>query len=264
MSRQMAVAALLCLTTLPAQANEGQELPPGLAGARLLPGWTDAQGNRIAALELELLPGWKTYWRNPGDSGLPPSFDWEGSQNLDQVTFHWPAPEAIRSGGDLTLGYHDRLILPFTATPAQPDQPITLRASVDLGLCERICVPAFLTLQAPPAGDRPDPRIADALARQPRPAEGQASCEAQPIADGMRLRVNLPVEQAQVAAMEVIGQPDIWVSLAQIRHEFDGAWATADFVPPSGEPFDLDTSQVLITTIGPLGAQQLTGCQPIG
>lgn len=254
MSNKILAPALLCLSALPVLA---QDLPPGLNAARLLPGWTDEQGNRIAALELDLKPGWKTYWRNPGDSGLPPYFDWQGSDNLGEVTFHWPAPEAITSGDDVTLGYHDRLILPFTVTPAQAGQPVGLQATVDLGLCERICVPAHLNLTAAAAGDAPDPQITAAMAKRPRQGRGPVSCAAEPIADGMRLRVDLSGRAANIAAMEVVDQPDIWVSLAEISNDT----AVADFVPPSGQPFDLDTSRVRITLIGDAGAEELTGCQ---
>ena len=67
---------LSLLTALPAAA---QDLPQGLEAARFLPGWTDAEGRRVAALELVLEPGWKTYWRSPGDAGLAPVFDWKGN-----------------------------------------------------------------------------------------------------------------------------------------------------------------------------------------
>ena len=254
MSNKILPVALMCLSALPTLA---QDLPPGLNSARLLPGWTDEQGNRIAALELDMQPGWKTYWRNPGDSGLPPHFDWQGSENLGDVTFHWPAPEAITSGDEVTLGYHDRLILPFTVTPAKAGQPIDLQATVDLGLCERICVPAHLDLTAMAAAKEPDPRITAALDSQPQKGDGPVSCRAEPIEDGVRLRVDLSGRAARVAAMELVGQPEVWVSLAEIS---DGA-AVSDFVPPSGKPFDLRTDQVRITLIGDSGAEELTGCQ---
>ena len=120
---------LSLLTALPAAA---QDLPQGLESARFLPGWTDAEGRRVAALELVLEPGWKTYWRSPGDAGLAPVFDWKGN-NIGKVDFHWPAPEVVVSDGVRTLGYHDRLVLPIEITPAEPGQPIEPRVVVDFG-----------------------------------------------------------------------------------------------------------------------------------
>lgn len=254
------------LISVAAPAALAEPLPPGLKSARLLAGWTDADGNRISALELRLLPGWKTYWRQPGDSGLPPSFDWTGSRNLADVTFHWPAPEAIASGDEVTLGYHDRLVLPFTARPRDPARPVSLDAAIALGLCDNICVPAHLDLNAPQAGPAPDPQIAAALAQVPAAVPGRPACRIDPIRDGMRLDVLLPQAQAgtEVAAMELDGQPDIWVSATTLAMRPEGLRASADFVPPSGAPFDLDAEALRLTLIGPAGAVEMRGCAPQG
>ncbi|MCF3973837.1 protein-disulfide reductase DsbD domain-containing protein [Paracoccus salsus] len=262
MTRIPAIAlGFLALGVLPLSA---QDLPPGLESARLLPGWIDDQGNRIAALELRLAPGWKTYWRSPGDSGLPPSFDWQDSSNLADITLHWPAPEAIRSGDDLTLGYHDLLVLPFTARPADPAQPLRLGTTVDFGLCEKICIPANVALQAPDPGAMPDPQIEAALKTVPRPLAQRPLCRLTGIEDGMRLSALLPQAGAEAAAMEVMGHPDIWVSSPVLQSEGNGTRATADFVAPSAQPFDLDLAEVRITLIGADGAVETQGCDPQG
>lgn len=259
----------LCLLLLATPPATALPVPPGLVSARILPGWTDEDGNRVAAVEIRLEPGWKTYWRNPGDSGLPPSFDWAASRNLAGVTFHWPAPEAILSGSDLALGYHDLLVLPFTARPVDPAHPIELNAALDFGLCENICVPAHVELSAPVVGTTPDSRIEAALAAMPTRSSLRPACRLGEIRDGMRLSVSLPAQAAgdgtaEVAAMEVMGQPEIWVSSATLENEAGGRVATAEFVAPSGAPFKLDPAQVLITLIGPSGAVEMQGCAPQG
>lgn len=245
------------ILALPAIARD---LPPGIESARLLPGWVDDQGNRVSAFELQLEPGWKTYWRKPGDSGLPPSFDWVASQNLAEVTLHWPAPEAIRSGGDVTLGYHDLLVLPFTASPENPDRPMELRTAIEFAVCEKICVPAYLELQAPPPDSMATPEINKALAKQPIASQIIPSCTINDIDDGVRLSVLLPNPSIDLAAMELDGSPEIWVSSAQLQPEVDGTRATADFVPPSGAPFDPDLSRVLTTVLAKDGATEFKGC----
>ncbi|MEL7014329.1 MAG: protein-disulfide reductase DsbD domain-containing protein, partial [Pseudomonadota bacterium] len=60
--------------------------------ARLLTGWRAADGSHIAALQIDLAPGWTTYWRAPGDAGIPPYFDWHASENLSSVDVEWPSP----------------------------------------------------------------------------------------------------------------------------------------------------------------------------
>lgn len=261
MTRPGIALVFLILAAGPALA---EPLPPGLAGARLLPGWVQPDGSRIAAVELDLLPGWKTYWRSPGDSGLPPSFDWGGSSNLADITFHWPAPEAIRSGDSLTMGYHGKLVLPFTATPADPDKPVELQAQMDFGLCDNVCVPAHVVLTSVAPQTTPHPAIQDALDRVPTPTEGGLACKLVEVADGMQVRVTLPDNDITLAALELTSPQDVWVSGTVIEQSENGEIAVADFVPPSGKPFPLDPAQVRLTMIDSSenGAHEILGCTP--
>ncbi|MFN3526096.1 MAG: protein-disulfide reductase DsbD domain-containing protein [Paracoccus sp. (in: a-proteobacteria)] len=259
-------AALLStlLLTLPNTAlpqTGGGDLPLGLVSARLLPGWTDAQGNRVSALELVLEPGWKTYWRSPGDSGLPPSFDWSGSDNLDQITMHWPAPDAINSGGAQELGYHDHLVLPFTASPRQPGEPIGLNGQIDLGLCDNICVPASLDLSAPPVGQGTDSRISAALAEAPQMIDDLPDCRIDDIADGLRVEMALPGPTPELAAIEVEGKPDLWISGAGIKMGSAGPVAVAEMVGPGAAPFPLDPGALRLTVVSAEGAIETLGCR---
>ena len=56
-------------------------------------GWRKESGDHIAALQITLAPGWKTYWRQPGDTGIPPRFDFSGSENLTILDVIYPAPK---------------------------------------------------------------------------------------------------------------------------------------------------------------------------
>jgi DsbC/DsbD-like thiol-disulfide interchange protein len=62
------------------------ESPADMVQIRILPGWSRDDGSHMAALHLILAPGWKTYWRAPGDAGIPPMMDLEGSDNLSDIT----------------------------------------------------------------------------------------------------------------------------------------------------------------------------------
>lgn len=254
MIRILSPLACLVLSALPLAAQPA----PGLADARILPGWTLSDGSRMAAIEFQLEPGWKTYWRNPGDSGLPPVFDWSGSSNLGQITLHWPAPEAISSGGDMTLGYRDRLVLPFTARPAYPARPVGLAVDVDFGLCQEICVPGRVSLRAAAAGDAPDPAILEAMDRVPRPDPLRPVCEIRPIADGMRVTATLP-DPVALAAIELPGS-DVWVSATQIDSGPDRTVISADLIPPDAAPFDLPRDRLVFTALGENGAVEMRGC----
>ena len=81
--------------------------------AQVLPGWRAADGTHMAALHLELADGWKTYWRSPGDVGIPPRFDWRGSRNVAGVEIMWPTPRITVDHGMYTVGYSNQLVLPM-------------------------------------------------------------------------------------------------------------------------------------------------------
>ena len=160
-----------------------QEVPDNVAVGRILEGWRTPQGTQMAAVEIDLLPGWKTYWRSPGEAGIPPHFDWRGSGNLAGVVYHWPSPEVFETSGTRTIGYHGRLVLPVELSPLQADQPIDADATVDFGVCDEICVPVTLSLKATlPVRTTEDPVILSALADGPTRARMPARqrCAAPP------------------------------------------------------------------------------------
>ena len=95
-----------------------------------------------AGIEVRLAPGWKTYWRYPGDSGVPPRFDFSRSDNVKSVAVLWPAPHRFTDESGASIGYKSHLLLPLHVVAADPKRPVTLRLSVDYAICENLCVPA--------------------------------------------------------------------------------------------------------------------------
>jgi suppressor for copper-sensitivity B len=124
-------------------------------------------------LQLRLTPGWHTYWRSPGDAGIPPVVDWKGSENLAGAEIAWPAPVRLPSLGGLeTLGYEDGVVLPIAVRLAQAGAPLHLHAEVDYASCKDICIPyhASLDLALPAGLARPGPEaplLAEARDRVP-------------------------------------------------------------------------------------------------
>ncbi len=111
-----------------------------------------------AALELKIKPGWKTYWRSPGDAGLPPRLNWDASQNLANAKLAYPAPERFELFGLQTFGYSERVLFPIELAILKPSQELALAADVELLVCEKICVPQTLklALQLPTGPTQPD------------------------------------------------------------------------------------------------------------
>jgi DsbC/DsbD-like thiol-disulfide interchange protein len=130
--------------------------------------------NLTGGIEITLKPGWKTYWRTPGDSGIPPRFDFSKSDNVETVTVLWPAPTKFPDGaGGHSIGYAETVILPLKITRKDASAPITLRATVDYAVCEKLCVPvqAGAELKMTITSSPSNARLAAALESVPKPAK---------------------------------------------------------------------------------------------
>ncbi|MGB3316876.1 MAG: protein-disulfide reductase DsbD domain-containing protein [Albidovulum sp.] len=260
-----ALTACAILSTGPVAA---QGLPDNILHAELREGWRTSGGTQMAALHLTLAPGWKTYWRAPGEGGIPPSFDWAGSQNIADVAFHWPKPQVFDLNGMRVIGYRNELVLPMEFTAVDPSRPMTAMAEVELGVCEEICVPMSLSINAAFDGSsQPDPMIEAALAQRPESSGAaglsSARCEAEAIRDGLRVTASMaipPVGPDEFAVVELADR-SVWISAADTRRQGGALTATADMVPPAAQPFALDRSSVRITIFGGSGrVVEVQGC----
>src|SRR5262245_29061072 len=113
------------------------------SAARLVAGsQRAADGALRAGLEIRLKAGWHTYWRYPGDAGVPPKFDFASSQNLKRAEVLWPVPQRLVEAGGTTLGYSSDVIFPVRLEPVDAKKPVVLRVKLDYAICEKLCVPA--------------------------------------------------------------------------------------------------------------------------
>ena len=127
----------------------------------------------LGGIAIQLQPGWHTYWRTPGDSGVPPRFDFSKSDNVEAVTVLWPAPKQFDDGaGGTSLGYKQQVVLPLRIVAKSGDKPVTLRAAINYAVCEKLCIPveaqaelAFASVASTEDGNR-----SDALNTVPKPA----------------------------------------------------------------------------------------------
>jgi DsbC/DsbD-like thiol-disulfide interchange protein len=127
----------------------------------------------LGGIAFELQPGWKTYWRTPGDSGVPPRFDFSKSENVEAVTVLWPAPMKFDDGaGGHSLGYKNQVVLPLRIVAKNPDKPVTLRAAVNYAVCEKLCIPveADSELAFSSVASTEDSALFAALDTVPKPA----------------------------------------------------------------------------------------------
>ncbi|MDA0652617.1 MAG: protein-disulfide reductase DsbD family protein [Proteobacteria bacterium] len=126
-------------------------------------GNTGGQADKIQlGLQFQMLPGWKIYWRSPGDAGFPPRPSWAGSKNVAAVQVNWPTPVRFSVTGLETLGYKNEVVLPLEMEPFEPGKPVSIRAQVPYLTCAEICVPydARLSLDLPAGPESNSPESA--------------------------------------------------------------------------------------------------------
>ncbi len=141
------------------------------AAVRLIAGRheLDKNGQIQLGVQIRLKPGWKTYWRNPGESGAPPRFDWDTSGNLDSVELRWPAPVRFSAFGFDSFGYHDEVVLPVLLRAASATKPLSARLHLEYMICAQVCIPiqAKLALNLAPSGQQGTDGAATASAFAP-------------------------------------------------------------------------------------------------
>ena len=155
----VAAAAGFALYTACGEENHAfdfqAESPAHVAAIAAVP-QLDASGNALLGVTIRLQDDWKTYWREPWESGLPPLLDWSGSSNLKSAQALWPAPERFDDPGGSYLGYQDELVLPIALQAENKDQPVRAELLLRYAVCREICIPLEerLTWVLSPAGDR--------------------------------------------------------------------------------------------------------------
>jgi DsbC/DsbD-like thiol-disulfide interchange protein len=167
---------LVFLVAAPASASDSSPWDGNQRSAvRLIAGAARTQGNATihrAGIEIRIGSGWKTYWRYPGDSGLPPRFDFSGSRNVKSATVLWPAPQKLADESGSSIGYKHDVVFPVDVVPEDASKPVMLALKIDYAVCEKICVPADgkaeLTLTGKPGEN--DSKLAHSVALVPTPS----------------------------------------------------------------------------------------------
>ena len=261
MKHVLTLAAALWTTTASA------EWPEGVAALEVLPGWQAEDGAHVAGLRITLAPGWKTYWRAPGDGGIPPALTLDGAGNVAGVEMHWPVPEVFDQNGMRSIGYSEMVVLPLRIAPGTPGEAVDLSGRLEIGVCDEVCVPVSFEIDAllPPVGKR-DAAIVAALVDRPMTADeagvGRVTCTVAPGARGMAVTASIPLPEATGSEVVVIeaGDPEVWVSEADVRRDGDVLTATSDLVHFTGESFAVDRSALRFTVLGAARVVDIRGC----
>jgi DsbC/DsbD-like thiol-disulfide interchange protein len=201
----------------------------------------------LGGIAIQLQPGWHTYWRNPGDSGVPPRFDFAKSDNLDSVTILWPAPVKFDDGaGGASLGYEKQVLLPMRVVAKDPGKPVVVRAAIAYAVCERICIPveAHAELAFNSVASTEDGALTAALDTVPKPASlGDGPLSVREVKrEGKNVSVEVVASDGQTPGLYVEGPTQDWAlpiptldkasppGIKRFRFDLDGlpSGATAD------------------------------------
>jgi len=168
-----AAAAMFASMTLDAHAQDSSPwVQDSHSAVRLIAG-SRSGAVLLGGIAIQINPGWKTYWRNPGDSGVPPRFDFSKSDNVEAVTILWPAPMKFPDGaGGTSLGYQKQVVLPLRIVAKNASEPVTLRAAINYAVCEKLCIPveANAELAFTSVASTEDGTLFAALDTVPKPA----------------------------------------------------------------------------------------------
>lgn len=262
--KRIAALLLSLLLSSPAVAQDYDNV----VRAELLSGWRLPNGDHMAALRLTLAPGWKTYWRTPGDAGIPPLFDWGGARNTRGVDISWPAPHVFWQEGMRSIGYKGEVILPLRVQLKNGTRDARLGGVIDIGICKDVCLPHRVRVSAELKADqkRPDPAIAAALADVPYGAEdagvSAVACRLTPRSDGMGLRVAIDMPPGTGTEETVIeaADPNLWIADPETSWQGGQLVAETRVMHMSGGAFALDRSSLRITILGGKLPVELAGC----
>ncbi len=232
----------------------------------VLSGKQTSRGSVMAGLRIDMAEGWKTYWRAPGDAGIPPQFSWAGSKNVGSVAFQWPVPQVFDQTGMRSIGYHGSVTIPVEVFPNDSGE-IHLRGAIDIGVCEEICIPVTLEFDALlPRDAKRNPAITAAKINRPMTAAeasvGDVTCAITPTEDGLQITTRTALAQRGAEAIVIeTADPAVWVSEPDVTRTATHITATSDLVHVSGSSFALDRSGVRITVLGENRAIDIRGCK---
>ena len=263
--KKLSLGLLICLMPLgTALAQNAKDI----ISVRVLTGARITAERHISALHLQLKPGWKTYWRAPGEAGIPPGFNWEGSKNIRTVDVLWPRPIVFHQYGMRSIGYKNEVILPLAIQPHMSGRKIHLKGQISLGVCQDICIPHTIKFNTTLPADQNmlGTKIKTALRQQPKTALAAGlqarRCSFSPAPNGLMLKVTLDMPSTGTPEHVVIetSNPLIWADPPTVSRTGKILSLQTLLTHSAGQPFALTRNSIRITVLGSDHAVDINGC----
>jgi DsbC/DsbD-like thiol-disulfide interchange protein len=223
-------------------------------------------GELRGGVDIRLDPDWYTYWRDPGDAGVPPVFDFTGSENVASVDVRYPAPERHDDGMSVSLTYSDEVVFPLIVTPTDPAKPVRLDVSASFGVCREICIPTHATASvAVDSTSSADPLTEALLAEYDTripgaPEPGVFDIEAAALRDGA-LHVDVRMPDSSYADLFADPPDDWYVGQPELVERRDGV--SRYRLAAASRPHDAGDSAPVFRFVAVAGARAIEKLVPI-
>jgi suppressor for copper-sensitivity B len=225
-------------------------------------------------LEFRLAPGWKIYWRTPGEAGLPPTLDLQMANGAPlQSQIEWPVPKRFNAFGFDNFGYADAVILPVAVRGYDRGAALQIRGQIEALVCSDICVPLAGALRLDLADGPAEPSsmamvIAQFAAKVPRIDALSSIKIATAWQSGSQLKIGFAATSQPVTEIFVEGpagiafkQPVFANNIAVIDVEGDLktplAGQTVDLTVIAGD--DFTTQSIIVAKDAPLAGSFAAG-----
>lgn len=263
---------LISLLTLPVHAATSDWVSVLGGAVRLISSGPPENGAYRAGLEFSLDPGWHTYWRFPGEAGIPPQIDLSMSTNVASAEVKYPTPGRYHDGFSTSIVYHDAVVLPIIVKPENPEKGVTLSASIFFGICKDICVPGDAAFEMQLAPDARVDKLSETLidrdlALVPQVADADNS-EVLSISGEAGEKAPLLIITAQVSGVEgnavdlfAEGPEGSYIGVPVLRTH-DGKTAEWSLSTRGLARTDDGSSLTLVLVDGPTAVESLHNVQP--
>lgn len=215
-----------------------------------------------AGVEMRLSPGWKTYWRTPGDAGgVPPFFDFAASKNVAGTSVLYPAPKRYSDKAGDTIGYKDTVTFPIRVTQKDSNGATAIRLKFEYGICREICIPAeaILALDVPAEGAGP---LSEALAQMLTRVPGEAATALPAVrksdivlaGDKPRIVIEAEFAPGETHADAFVEAPDgIYVPMTKMVQTTGAVRRFEIDLTAGADPADLKGKVLTVTLVGDMG-----------
>lgn len=188
--RTLQLGLYICTAAFSSMAlsNESafHDIAPDVKIRLISSGEVNKDGDLLVGIELKMPQSTKTYWRVPGETGIPMSVDWSSSKGITQLKMDWPMPTRDQEYSYVDHIYQGDMIFPVHLNVEDLNNAV-LNTSIRMGICDEICVPVNIDMSLALETESPSRsnalRIQQALAQVPWPIESTDVLRAPPVFD---------------------------------------------------------------------------------